>query len=1214
VNPQNPTYKELAARLADAQARLAAQEQARQGEPSILGGPHVRRLLEHMADALFLHDMTGRILDVNRRACESLGYTREALLNRHVWDITTTPPEMVAQVWQRLEQEAPLTQQGVHRRQDGSRFPVELRMDLLEAEGQKLIVVLARDITRRLEAEQALRQSEARYRTLVENLSIAICRLTPGPKGKFLMANPAYLELVGVASEEALQEFSVADFYIDPDYRKVIADRLVAEGQVKGLELQLQKADGTPFWVSVTAHVTYDQETGEPLYFDSTLEDITERKRAQVALQRSEQRFRRLVQHASDAIFLRDMQGHILDANLQAAKNLGYTHAELLDLTVSDLEASRSPEEVLALSQRLLDEAPITFETWHRRKDGTVFPVEVRLDLLEADGSPMILAVARDITARRQAERALRESERQYRTLVENLPIGICRNTPGPEGEYLMANPTYLEIFGVPSEEALKNYHPVDFYVDPQERKAFSDRLLAEGHLSGFELEQQKVDGTPIWISVTSRVTYDEETGEVAYFDNSVEDITERKRAEQSLQQYAERLRVLRAIDSAILAAWSPEEIARSALRRIRQLVPCEVSGIVMFDLPAQEIILLALQLDTERTVDLPPRFPLQGGLEFEALRRGEILVEEDAAAVVDPAPGIQALKAAGYNSFVALPLIARGELIGALGLIGEGAGIFSTEHIDISREMADQLAVALHQARLRDALEAERQRLETLVRHLPEGILLLDHEHRIRLANPIAESLLPLLSEATAGEVLAELAGQPLIELLRAPPDGIPHEIQIADTPQEQSLWSHRSQRVFEVIGQPIAASSGATGWVLVIREVTQERDMQERLQQQDRLAAVGQLAAGIAHDFNNIMASIVLYTGMLLRTMEVSGRNRERLDIIRQQSHRAADLVQQILDFSRQSVMERRPLDLVPFMKELVKLLERILPENIEIVFEWGEQEYAVEGDPTRLQQVVMNLAVNARDAMSSGGELSFRLSRYKVQSGESRPLPDLPPGHWVCLTVYDTGSGIDPEVLPHIFEPFYTTKGPGGGTGLGLAQVYGIVKQHDGYVDVESQLGEGAVFRLYFPALELARAVTLAARDETWLRGRGETVLVVEDDATAREAILETLEMLGYRVLAAQDGEQAVTLFAQHADEIALVLSDLVMPKLGGAALYERLREEHPAVKMIVMTGYPLENGGRRLLERGVMAWIPKPLSANVLARTIREVLGAPDMHGD
>jgi len=303
---------------------------------------------------------------------------------------------------------------------------------------------------------------------------------------------------------------------------------------------------------------------------------------------------------------------------------------------------------------------------------------------------------------------------------------------------------------------------------------------------------------------------------------------------------------------------------------------------------------------------------------------------------------------------------------------------------------------------------------------------------------------------------------------------------------------------------------------------------------------------------------------------------------------------------------MLKQQPLDLAPFLREQVELLDRTLPENIRIDLTCQPDEPAVvNADLTRIQQAIMNLALNARDAMPGGGELCIDLKRVRVRPGEPPPLPEMKVGAWLRIQVSDSGTGIPPEVLPHLFEPFFTTRAPLG-SGLGLAQVYGIVKQHEGHIDVATEVGEGTTFSLYLPALIVSRPDLSAAKPEATVAGQGQTVLVVEDDPTVRKALVGSLEVLNYRALEAANGREALSVFGQRGDEIELVLSDLVMPEMGGKALAHALRELDPTVRVVVLSGHSLGGQAESLRSAGVVAWLRKPPTLQQLAQVLGRVL--------
>ncbi|MEA3397524.1 MAG: ATP-binding protein, partial [Chloroflexota bacterium] len=514
-----------------------------------------------------------------------------------------------------------------------------------------------------------------------------------------------------------------------------------------------------------------------------------------------------------------------------------------------------------------------------------------------------------------------------------------------------------------------------------------------------------------------------------------------------------------------------------------------------------------------------------------------------------------------------------------------------------LGRDITKRVRAEEERARLLAQIREQAKQMQQTIATVPEGVLVLDTAQRVILANPVAEGDLAVLADAQVGDTLTRLGDRALAELLTSPPTkGLWHEVQAEG-------------RTFEVIARPMENGPEPENWVLVINDVTQEREIQQRTQQQERLAAVGQLAAGVAHDFNNIMATIILYTQMSLNAPDLPLQIRQRLETISGQAYRATDLVQQILDFSRRAVLERRPMDLAPFLEEMVKLLERTVPESIKIEFTCGTDEYTVHADPTRVQQAIMNLALNARDAMlpQGGGELRIVLSRT-AETKEIRCMTcgQVDEGRWVRIAVTDTGSGISPDVLPHIFEPFFTTKEVGQGTGLGLAQVYGIVKQHEGHIDVSTEVRAGTTFTLYLPVLLASPPEVAVLETPTYVQGHGETILVVEDNAALREALADSLELLNYRVLKAANGCEALDTLEGHADEIALVLTDVVMPEMGGQALFQTVKQRGLTLPVVMLTGHPMEDELENLKAQGLAGWMFKPPDMAQLAELLAQVL--------
>jgi len=417
--------------------------------------------------------------------------------------------------------------------------------------------------------------------------------------------------------------------------------------------------------------------------------------------------------------------------------------------------------------------------------------------------------------------------------------------------------------------------------------------------------------------------------------------------------------------------------------------------------------------------------------------------------------------------------------------------------------------------------------------------------------------------------------------------------------------------------------------GYQGIIRDLTERKRLEEHMRQQDRLASLGQLAGGIAHDFNNVLMTIILYTEMVLDESSLPQDLAPDLECVLDEAQEAARLVRQVLDFSRRSPIETRLVNMKAFVQESVDILQRTLPETVHLLLEVGPGEYVVDADPTRVQQVLMNLVVNARDAMPEGGELRISLSSVQVRPGEEppwlgqrpspngqRPSPNgFPLPNWVCLAVSDTGTGIPPEVLPRIFEPFFTTKPKGAGTGLGLAQVYGIVKQHGGHIEVETEVGQGTTFRVYLPA-QRATEVEEAPLEEpaaAGVGGKGETILVAEDEERVRDLSRRILESLGYRVLTAENGRKALEVYRsaesacpEQGRRVDLLLTDMIMPEMGGKELIRELRKVDPHLRVVAMTGYVLAEDLRQLKEEGSLEVVQKPLDTDTLARIVRHAL--------
>jgi two-component system cell cycle sensor histidine kinase/response regulator CckA len=532
-------------------------------------------------------------------------------------------------------------------------------------------------------------------------------------------------------------------------------------------------------------------------------------------------------------------------------------------------------------------------------------------------------------------------------------------------------------------------------------------------------------------------------------------------------------------------------------------------------------------------------------------------------------------------------------------------------------RELHTNIQMALYKHQIERRLRTSEKRLRSVVEQSVDGIVLTDEQGTIIEWNQGMENI--------TGVPRAEVQGIPLWQAqsqltpkglsYAAPDETIRADLTtylatdrgtLANRLREASLQTRDgAHRTVQTSLFPIQTE---TGYMLgnIVRDVTEQKQLESQVHQQERLAAVGQLAGGIAHDFNNFLTTITLYADILRRRTDLPTEVGQDLTTIADESRAAARLVQQILDFSRCAMIDSKPVDLVELVQKNVDILRRTLPENIQLHFEIGAGQCVVEADSTRIQQVLMNLCTNARDAMPDGGDLLISLTRLTVDGEHGTPLPDMGEGDWVCLAVSDSGTGMTDEVLSHTFEPFFTTKDVGVGTGLGLAQVYGIVTQHGGHIGVQTHVGAGSTFRAYLPAYYLVtQAATSTASAPPPVSGGGETILLVEDETQVREAARRVLLSCGYQVLACENGRQALQEFAS-AQNIDLVITDMVMPEMGGKALMQELRTRYPLAKGLAITGYALEEDMRDLREMGIVGILHKPFDTTALAEAVHTAL--------
>jgi PAS domain S-box-containing protein len=499
------------------------------------------------------------------------------------------------------------------------------------------------------------------------------------------------------------------------------------------------------------------------------------------------------------------------------------------------------------------------------------------------------------------------------------------------------------------------------------------------------------------------------------------------------------------------------------------------------------------------------------------------------------------------------------------------------------------------------------------------------------RFSNAFNESPIPSAIQSLPNRVLvdvnerfAQVTGFTREELLGHTPE----DLFLWDKPADAGRWydglhrtglvrdraskiRHRNGALRDVLVSVSPTHLGGKPHALLLAQDISEQVMLEtQLRQAQKMEAIGQLAAGVAHDFNNILTVIQGHAGLLLQKLKTTNQETKSVDQINLAANRAATLVRQLLMFSRKQIMQFRHLNLNDVLRNSIRMLERLVGEHVEIKFEPQAQLASIYADSSMIEQIVMNFAVNARDAMPRGGCVTIRTSLEPVHRDATPLDPERRDGDFICLTFSDTGAGMDTQILNRIFEPFFTTKPAGQGTGLGLSTVFGIVRQHQGWLDVTSKVGEGTMFRVYLPATQQAAEKSDQLADGKWERGR-ETVLVAEDEAPLRQMVVHILKIQGYTVLEAESGQQALAVWEQSNRKIDLLLTDMVMPGgVNGRDLAEKLADKFPGLKVIYTSGYSPGMAGKDTSALEGRNFLPKPYSISKLTQFVRECLDGPE----
>jgi two-component system cell cycle sensor histidine kinase/response regulator CckA len=830
----------------------------------------------------------------------------------------------------------------------------------------------------------------------------------------------------------------------------------------------------------------------------------------------------------------------------------------------------------------------------------------------EADGR--LLVVVEDQSEGERLRASAEASERRLRELIQSADA-IVWEADAALDQFTFVSRRAEQMLGFPVEDWLtvphfweRQLHPVD-----RERTAAEYRAgIAAGR--DFELQYRMIaaDGRTVWFRDMIRAGAG---GKAVPPRGVMVDITEEKRAEAELRRMNRALKTLSQCNQAMARAGAEAELLDEICRIIVEVGEYRFAWMGFAQDDAEKTIRPVARAGHEEGYLSQVKFTWSDsesgrGPAGAAVRTGRVHIVRDVE--TDPSFVLWQGEASrrGYASAIGLPLNPGGRSRGVLAIYSPDANAFDAEEERLLTELSANVSYGLLSLRTRldrERVEEERARLSLAVEQAAEAIVVTDAEGSIAYVNPAFETV--------TGYRRQEVIGQNP-RILKSGKQDAQFYRTLWGTLTRGDAWTGRFTNrrkdgalyEAEAVISPVRDGAGRiVNFVAVQRDITRERQLEEQVRQSQRIEAVGRLAGGVAHDFNNLLTIISGYSDLLLDRLGPEHPQRSHVNEIRKAADRAASLTRQLLAFSRRQVLTPQVVDLNSVIANLHNMLRRLIGEDIELLHIPGANLGLVRVDPGQIEQVILNLIVNARDAMPQGGKITIETGNAVLDEGYAGGHFPIKSGPYVGLAVSDTGCGMAPEVQAHIFEPFFTTKEQGKGTGLGLAMVYGIVKQSGGYIWVYSEVERGTTFKIHLPRVELNLEPVEAPRRAVGRTGT-ETILLVEDEASVRSLVCGVLEQGGYKVLLARNGEDALVVSEQHKGPIHLLLTDVVMPEMGGPALADHLRPFHRTMKILYMSGYTDDAIVRHGVLGSSAAFLQKPFTPDVLAQKVREVLDA------
>ncbi|MGA2281833.1 MAG: PAS domain S-box protein [Verrucomicrobiota bacterium] len=1036
--------------------------------------------------------------------------------------------------------------------------------DAFDADEIKLLGELANDLAygigalrhraERKRAEAALHESEARYRAFFDKSADGILIADVETK-QFKYANPALCRMLGYTENE-LRTMGVMDIHPKDVVQSVITE---FEAQVRGdktlvTDIPCLRKDGSIVHADInSAKITVDGRPCNMGFF----RDITERKRMEVALSESRNFLDKIINSVADPIFVKNQQHRWVLLNEAFCDFMGHKRNELLGKSDYDFFPKNEAGVFWAKDEIVFTTGieNINEEKFTEAK-GTVHTIVTKKTLYtDENGGKFIVGIISDITERKRTEEALRESEERYRAIMEQAADAVFMHDK--TGRILDVNQKACQSLGYTREELLsKSIRDIDPEAIQAGKHELWDKVLAGEHFT-FESHQIHKDGIyiPVEVSLGS-VCLPRGLAVIGIARN----ITERKRAQVAVEESRQMLQLI--LDTIPVRVFWKDLAGR--------YIGCNhpFARDAGFDSPG------ALVGKDDYVMGWKDQADLYRADDQKVIASGvpKLYYEEPQTTPAGKQMWLRTSK---------IPLRdAGGRIIGILG---------AYEDITERKRAEERIR---EQAALLDAAS--------------DAIYVYTLDQTLTYWNDSAERLY--------GWTRAETLGRKITELRMVDPATFEEahsalreqghwsgELKTTDKAGKEFVVFCRWTMMLDVQNQPKE--------ILAINtDITERKQLETNFLRAQRMEGIGALAGGIAHDLNNILQPILM-TVPLLRETTGDPESREMLDTVNSCAQRGADIIKQLLTFARGEPGARVPMPTRHILNELNKLMRETFPKNIQLRVNVPKNLWQVLGDVTQIHQALMNLCVNARDAMSNGGTLTLAAENLTLDEAFAAMTPSAKPGPYICVSVTDTGMGIPPENLDRIFDPFFTTKEIGKGTGLGLATVLGVARGHGGFVRVNSQVGKGTIFELYLPASLEAKAAALPERETLPPRAAGELILVVDDEASVRGVVGRTLEKHGYRVVPAAEGVEAMGLFAQHRAEIRAVLTDMMMPDMDGPSLVRALRHLEPQLPILGMTGVGEKADIKGLETLGLLVLLTKPFNSAVLLDVLHQALAAP-----